>query len=66
MNNEQSEKVSEPLTMSENDDEKKLETLELTQDDDEYPTAFNLIMIIVALVLSMFLVRILHRLHRRG
>lgn len=66
MINEQSEKVSEPLTMSENDDEKKLETPELTQDDDEYPTAFNLIMIIVALVLSMFLVRILYRLHRRG
>jgi hypothetical protein len=60
MSNEQNEKAPEQPTMWENDDDKKLETPESTKDDEEYPQAFTLLMIIVALILSMFLVRILN------
>jgi hypothetical protein len=63
MSNEQNKKASEQPTMWENDDD-KLETPESTKDNEEYPQAFKLLMIIVALILSMFLVRILHQLHR--
>ena len=43
--------------MSDKEDEKPTDTSESSEDEDDYPEAFDLAMIIVALVLSMFLVR---------
>ena len=46
-----------PSAISDKEDEKPIETPESTEDEEDYPQAFDLVMIIVALILSMFLVR---------
>ena len=51
--------------MSEKDDEKMAATPEPIEDKEKYPQAFNLALIIVALILSMFLVCMRHQLYSK-